>query len=109
MKKIKRVNIQFHANKTTRDEIRDFNRILERFATEDGFDEYVNMGFSLQVGTDSAHTYVCPFTWDLLENFIMTTVCHLIETDELDKFPYYAEMRDRYAAALGMEANSFDY
>ena len=107
MKKIKRVNIQFHAQMTVRDQIRAFNRILERFATDEGMDEYIDMGLSLQVGTESAHAFVDPYSWDMVESFIMEMVCHIIEDCELDKFPYYAEMRDRYAAALGEQPHSF--
>jgi len=107
--KIKRVNIQFHAKKTTRDMIRDLNRILDKFATDDGMEEYIEMGFSLQVGTESGSTWVDPYTWDMIENFVKETVCHIIEDDELDKFPYYAEMRDRYAADIGEKPHSFTY
>ena len=109
MKKIKRVNIQFHAKMTERDQIRAFNRILDRFYTDEGMEEYIDMGFSLQVGTKSASTFVDPYTWDMLEHFIKETVCHIIEDYELDKYPYYAEMRDRYAADIYEKPHSFTY
>ncbi len=109
MKKIKRVNIQFHARKTERDKIRDLNRIIDKFYTDEGMDEYLDMGFSLQVGTESGGTYVDPYTWDMVEQFVKETVCHIIEDYELDKFPYYAEMRDRYAADIGEQPHTFTY
>lgn len=102
---------QFKAHIDDRGRIAQLNRILERFHTEEGFEEYTgeNGGIGLSVGLDDASVWFDPYTWDLFEQFLKENICHIIEEEELDKFPYYADMRDRYAADLVKSAGEFTY
>ncbi len=94
---------------STQAKIRQLDGILRRFATEAGFDEYIELNsIRIGVGEDDAEVHFSPRTWEAAEQFIMTVICHLIESEGLDRFPYYGEMADRYAAALGEERGSFD-
>lgn len=89
--------------------IRQLDGILRRFVTEEGFDEYVDLNsIRIGVGEDDAEVHFSPRTWEAAERFIMTIICYLIESEGLDEFPYYRDMADRYAAALGEERGSFD-
>ena len=97
-----------HRTKSRRD-IAAMKGILDKFATEDGFEEYCDMDMlKLTVGDDVAKTYFSPRTWEAAERFLMFCICHLIESEGLDEFPYYREMADRYAAALGEERGNFE-
>lgn len=92
-----------------RRDIAAMQRILDRFATDDGFDEYCEKDtVKLTVGTDEVDLYFGPRTWEAAERFLMFCICHYIESDELDKYPMYKEMADRYAAALGEERGTFE-
>ena len=97
------------AIRSTMFEIKQFNRILDKFATEDGFDEFCELDtIEISVGQDSASTYFAPQTWEATEKFIMYIICHLIESNELDKFPYYDDMIERYSKALGIKRGNFE-
>ena len=94
----------------TRMQIKQMQDILNKFATEDGFDEFCGLN-SIRLGIgkeDDIDLYFGPRTWEAAEQFLMFCICHLIESEELDKFPYYEEMADRYAAALNMERGTFE-
>lgn len=108
------MNIQAKAMNTdcraqTRRDIAALNGILSKIGTEDGFEEYCDKDrIAITVGDDTVDLYFAPRTWDAAEQFIMFCICHLIESDGLDEFPYYKEMADRYAAALGEERGTFE-
>ena len=92
-----------------RDTIAALNRIIDRFGTEDGFEDYIEQDtIKLTVGKDEAAVFFSPQTWEAAEYFIKYCVCHLIESDELDSFPYYKNMADKYAADLKIERGSFE-
>lgn len=85
------------------------NGILEKFCTEDGFEDFCEKNsVIIQVGSDRVDLGFDPRTWEAAERFIWYAVCHLIESsDSLDKIPTYKKMADRYAAALGEERGTF--
>ena len=92
-----------------RSEIKAFKDILDKFATDDGFNLFCDMdNVELQVGDMFANTYFSPRTWEAVENFCMYVICHLIESYELDKYPYYDELIRKYAAALCIERGNFE-
>jgi hypothetical protein len=93
----------------TRLDIAAMQKILDKFATEDGFEEYCDKNsIKLSVGGDEVDLYFAPRTWEAAEQFLMFCICHLIESDGLDEYPIYDEMLTRYAAALGEERGSFE-
>ncbi len=81
--------------------------IINRFYTEDGFSSYIE-GDSIRIGIDDTgcdikefETHFCPETWDIFEEALKRSVCFLIQSEELDSFPYYKEILDIYSADLG--------
>ena len=83
--------------------------ILEKFATEDGFDEYCEWDtIGITVGTDCIDTCFSPRTWDAAEYALMFIACHFIVSYELDKFPYYDELLGQYSHRLGLDVSAFD-
>lgn len=93
----------------TRRDIAAMQKILDRFATEEGFEEYCEKNtIKLTVGTDEVDLYFGPRTWEAAEQFLMFCICHYIESEGLDKYPMYDEMLTRYAAALGEERGNFE-
>ena len=93
-----------------REQIKQMKHILDKFVTEDGFNEYCDHN-SIRIGVgaeEDVDLYFAPRTWEAAEQFLMFCICHLIETYELDKFPYYSELLDRYASALGIERGEFE-
>lgn len=83
--------------------------ILDFFATDEGFEDFAEQdSIRIGVGTHEVDLYFSPQTWEAAERFIMHCICHLIEVDALDKFPYYNDLANKYAAALGEERGSFE-
>lgn len=94
-----------------REEIRAMQKIICKFATEDGFDEYCEAdNIKLIVGTDEVKLHFDPQTWEATERFLMHCIVHAIESDReyFDEFPYYKNMADRYAERLGAERFEFE-
>ena len=94
----------------TRMQIKQMQSILDKFATQEGFDEFCDAN-SIRLGVgkeDDIDLYFAPATWEAAEQFLMFCICHLIESEPLDEIPYYRELRDRYAAALGIEPGNFE-
>ena len=107
IKKIK-TRKRFKSCPDSRDRIAKMQKILDKFATEDGFDEYCEKdSITIRIGDDAAETYFCPRTWEAAFQFIAYCICHLIVQEELDKFPMYADLLARYSAALNMERDEW--
>lgn len=107
--KIKAKTASADCTALTRRDIAAMQKILDRFATEEGFEEYCEKNtVKLTVGSDEVDLYFGPRTWDAAEQFLMFCICHLIESEGLDKYPMYGEMLTRYAAALGEERGTFE-
>lgn len=91
-------------------EVKQFQDILDRFYTEEGFDEFCELNtVEIMVGSAeySASTYFCPETWETIETAIETIICHIIEANELDKYPYYERLIEKYSKKLGVSRGSF--
>lgn len=109
MKKVKAKPVDDY-RQGLREDIAQMNRILDKFSTEEGFEEFVELN-SIRLGIgkeDDIDLYFSPRTWEAAERFLMFCICHLIESDGLEEFPLYDEMLTRYAAALGMERGEFE-
>ena len=86
----------------------ELNHFIQRFASEDGFDEYCEWGrIGLQIGTDSADIDFNPRTWEAAYSFIQFCVCNIIVDYELDKYPYYKEMLAKYSKELNLDESEF--
>lgn len=91
-----------------RKEIASFKAILDKFYTDEGFDEFMDRNtVEVRVGDDSAKTYFAPRTWEAVEAFCMFTICHLIEDNDLEVFPYYDELLSAYSKNLNIERGNF--
>lgn len=107
-RKIK-ARLPFRNTFDARGRIRQINRILDKFATEDGFTEYVNSDFiNLSIGGDSISVGFTPMTWSLAERFLLACVCNEIMDYGLAEYPYYCKMVNEYAAACGAEPQEFE-
>lgn len=105
-----RINDETDYTTQTRMQIRQMQNILDKFATEDGFEEFSDAN-SIRLGVgneDDIDLYFAPRTWEAAEEFLMFCICHLIESDGLEQYPYYAELLDRYSAALNIERGNFE-
>ena len=104
------VNTTQRCEHNARFEIKRFKAILDHFYSEDGFDEFCDLNtVQIMVGSAeySAETYVAPDTWETIVTALTTLICHLIEVNELDKFPYYERMIDKYSAQLNIKRGNF--
>ena len=91
-------------------QIKQFTDILDHFYTDEGFDEFCNLDtIQIMIGSaeHTAETYLCPETWEAIYDAITIIICHLIEANELDKYPYYDRMIDRFSKELGVSRGNF--
>lgn len=91
-------------------QIKRLKAIIDRFRTDDGFDEFCNLNtIGIYVGSAeySAETYFCPETWEAVHDAILYIICHLIEVNELDRFPYYEQLISEYSGILHVDRGNF--
>ena len=90
-------------------QIKQYLDIIHKFNTEDGFEEYINDNrITLSVGSDETEIFFDPRTWDAAEWFCKFTICHLIEMNQLDEFPYYQHILWNYSHDLDMDIGTFE-
>lgn len=59
-------------------------------------------------GRTAKINYFCPNTWEYAEQFLKQNIGFLIVSTELNKFPYYANLAEKFAKDLGCEVEDFD-
>ena len=95
----------------TRFQIAEMLDILNKFQTEEGFEEYCENDITINLGEeDSAHMPFCPRSWDGVWFFLHYSICHLIVDSELDtRFPYYAELLEQMRSELEADHKQHNY
>lgn len=88
--------------------IRDLLAVLDGFNDETDGGYIARDAIRISIGNRTAETYFCPTTWDYAETFLKYNIGFLITECELDKYPYYAKILDRFQAEMNVCRDAFE-
>lgn len=84
--------------------IKRLNNMLNNFFLNDDLNqEYIDFGIHFGVGTETEEITFLPYTWDVFTDTAKRFICNIIVEEDLEKYPFYANMLEQYSKDLGEE------
>ena len=109
-KHVKAISSDIHAMPEwdARRTVRDLLAVLDGFNDETDGGYIARNAIRISIGNRTAETYFCPTTWDYAETFLKYNIGFLITEYELDEFPYYADILERFQKEMHLDRSAFE-
>lgn len=102
MENMKTSDARFDLREETKVQIADALEILGMSVTEEDYDRWMgNDAIKLSLLDKTFNIHFCPETCDLLDSFLKTCVCFLIQLEDLENDPFCADIFKAYSNDLG--------